>query len=960
MTNNNIPSEPGCCNVYYDGISPIPPHPENLSQISEERLRLMIDRWEILLKCGICHSVQDSLDDLLQHANYQKPICRVCLEKGDDSNNNCDHPALPISVLMGLSRRCTSSFTSNGSFPSISREELAEGPALLLQTLKELLKRVEKVKSQEHDGTIDAPTKPIQQIPGAKEDDDWAIVMKASKGVDVVRERTSSIGDASRDPSEIATSTRYKSLDRTFFNETLSPPKGRTQNNNYQTLGFRPRNDHGGEVYDPERKRRRRRKDHLTTLSQPSRRDGSQESGTSVQGKDPFEWSNDRDSLSLPESSSKNSENPAHSSSNRLGQPSYSNGIHDKEIPPSTITMILPVSGPKNSIHAITLLSNDRDMPPPDISTRYQHSINSQNVASEPLSQLTQTSYSQPGSIRVGNDDIASQEDVPTTASTGKANIDVDIGENHSIPVNAGKSHKDLCRFSGENADPYDLEASVDSRLLPQTADFAPHATRDAYESSIDSRLLPQTADFLGTVPKQSLNSRSNWSSPTDTYVNNLNKVEVGIAQISSKGTDSTNEDRIGIMKQSPVNIPNADSCPIEEMIGPGNLPQTSGFAGTSLGATKHENPTRVDAQSLCQGGDFGEPPSCVNWKNTEEFVHYSPSTPIELPRPFQTLNDSVPTTDASNVIEVASRATTPNKSIDTGNRGTPTGRILHGDDFDKSTAVTTHELRKADETKVSLITPPCDTASKRNNHRMHTHCIVVGQHGDIDNQLLHALLEGGMCEIYNSSDIKRRLLGTMENSSSCSDVLPIKENTILIVNATSLSSNATLFAASGADLPCHVCIPNFEYLLARTLGWNVVSSEFLADFLIEDTQSKAITSTVWGDIVLYGMSLDAIERPVDSSNSWLKRTLWWNRPDLSPLGSSMMRRSQDISLLSSYHILVPNFGGDAGRKDEDSLSLPSIFGSNNTNRLKQLDFEEVRIDCVFESLPKCNSLLIL
>jgi hypothetical protein len=1164
--------------IISSNILPPPPLPHlELSQISEERLRRMIDRWENLLTCGVCHAVQNSLDDLLlfqyhdvqeeeeenddddddhhdsrrRRGERRRPVCRVCSSRiqqqqgnndQDDSssnqNNQCDddlhHPvgAVPISLLMGFGPRTNNANTSTScsssciirnvavAFPSsysssssstISREEMAKGPALLVQTLKTLLNLIieEKCRKQKHNDhpivdavvvvdPIDASTTeqthkdiPAETTEGDNNsnddtdynDDGWAAVLlqKASKGgIDAIdRRRMTTLSSRTDDDDDDAafhehrseknedvSRTRYTSSDRSFFPKTLSSPK-----NPMAQVGPR------GEIYDRTQSKRWRRRRYLevdpsltTTLSQqnPSG-SGTQESDRRVQGTDPLEWADEKDSSSLLESSSPSTnegedacsaekmnvmalintttndvgsdlgrrdtesevrkiiddqretshihnyavdplssvsdtmdcgslqlntdrrtrsdneedvqsphspksnstsdflvfgtfkdlpcdckeKNLINSISNKAEQLLCSKLIHEtvEVLPSASGTMILSVPGQDATNHTAPPYCIHRDMPPPEVSTSYQQSITSPTMAGEKLSQLTETSLSQQsGNVCSKTDDKVSRGNFQTTmTSTENTHSDAHSMENNkAIPIHGGTNQRgELCHSSlVELADPYDLEASIDSRLLPQTADFAPHVTHDAScESSIDSRLLPETPDILGVVPKYYLFNRSYRSSSTNTAsVNKLNGSDDKIPHFSSKVVDPTfQKDRVGIKKRSPLKVRNTDSYPIDGMLGPCHSLEAPNSVGTSRETTKQDNAV-IKSQPLRRGGGLGGTPSGVHCGGKQQPIDDSPlkAIEVELPQPFLTVHTaSIPRTDGSHIVDIAGRATTPHTTICADKRDTPTNRILCRDDFDKYTSAgKNHELRRGVDTNASLITPPCNTLSKRNVHQMQTLCIVVDQHDEMNDQRFRSLFDGRICEIYTNSDIKRSLLSTM-------DILPSSDNTIVVVSDVSLSSNATLFTTDpNAQVACHVCIPNFEYLLARTMGWNLVSSECLNDLPSGDIlQSNAIPSTVWGDIVTYGKSLDVIGRPVDSSNLWLKRTLWWNRPDLSPIRSSMIRRNQDIPpLLSSYNIMVPNFGDKAGYNDEDRFPSSLIGGlSDGSTHLQELDFEEVR-----------------
>jgi hypothetical protein len=136
-------------------------------------------------------------------------------------------------------------------------------------------------------------------------------------------------------------------------------------------------------------------------------------------------------------------------------------------------------------------------------------------------------------------------------------------------------------------------------------------------------------------------------------------------------------------------------------------------------------------------------------------------------------------------------------------------------------------------------------------------------------------------------------------------------------------------------------------------------------------THTEVIPHSVWGDFVLYGKALDAIEHPADSKYAWPKHAPWWGSSSLSPSLSSVMHHGQGMALLSAgYNVFVPGLGNEVAYEHE-SISLVLIWGEEFTmGGLKQPDSEEVRFNvvpqktyillfyCSIRSRSACFSLL--
>lgn len=1038
-------SKPRSCDV--DGGPPRPPYPP-LSRISEEGIRVAIDRWENLLRCSLCSAIQDSWDDLWQHSEHPRTIlCRRCLEQENDFESSAG-PALPISVMMGLGR--TNGTSVSNSFPSVSREEATRGPALLVKHLKELLRRIEGANGQH--GPIEAGHEPA-----AEEDDDWAIVLKASVGEGEKRVKASS-SDTSHDVSPEVPRKKYGSLDRTFFVETLPPPRRRTHPSPPE--GFCSRNDHGGETYDPGTKRRRRQRSRSTSLLK--RGDGcdfnrgAPGSGSMIDGLDPFDFpsdegkSNDQDTAPQPDSGpddgdeaspskeNKELESSLHemnlehctstesaavrtifdekktghvnsiavslhsptekrwngavdvlttndewtrndgkligspcasenigssqtssvketsdgptlepsSTSHRLnvnvktsafsrkecGQAFHSNESHGGQMSRSTSAMDPLLPGHRNGTNG--RLSFLDDMPRAHTNKRNHQRSKSLTVTIGRQAQSTHPAMSQPGGVHEAQNNKASQDDSQNQPFiSGETYLDADV-------VGPEDNRRGLRRLAFERVNSCEMEASVDSRLLPQTADFTPASADYTVECSIDSRLLPQTAGSSHTAHEYSKFSQSQQSSSIESHLNEKHRGDVGTSHILSQAVGPCREDGTATREMPPLNEVKVDSFAFEGSIDSHLLPQTADFAGAASFRTNTEN--SVDSQLLPQTANFDVPPSSVHWKNTQESFHDLSSTMIELPRALDTRLVAVPPTIASGIGDVTNGCTTPNNDVLNGNRVCPSSQMERGV-LDKSRPLKTPQLREIEEPTGRWVTPTSISLSTRNHHQTKTSCLVVAQLDEYDNRLAGSLAESGTWDIVSSSDLVQRLL-SMKGLASYEDVLPISENTMLIVDAGSLSSNAALFAVPGSKVPCLVCVPNFEYLLARTLGWHVLSSDCLGELQTGAGFSAVAADAVWGDFMLYFKALDATKRPGHSSYSWLRRAPWWETSNSSPCDSSVAGRRLLVNFLSKFDVLVPNVR-DEQEEDEDILSLASILGNDVATRLKQPDCGEVRFN---------------
>ena len=148
--------------------------PLHYLHISKERLRQSIAKWEELLKCSKCQTLQESLDNLFQHPSYQRPICIVCKEKNEDQSSNNNHSAsdqtssqviYPISYLIGCGVPKKKIKTSQSHS---NKEEAARGPAIMLKQMILLLQKVEEQQQQEqnrrHKNSTKNNNRKIRQI----------------------------------------------------------------------------------------------------------------------------------------------------------------------------------------------------------------------------------------------------------------------------------------------------------------------------------------------------------------------------------------------------------------------------------------------------------------------------------------------------------------------------------------------------------------------------------------------------------------------------------------------------------------------------------------------------------------------------------------------------------------------------------------------------------------------------
>jgi hypothetical protein len=153
----------------------------------------------------------------------------------------------------------------------------------------------------------------------------------------------------------------------------------------------------------------------------------------------------------------------------------------------------------------------------------------------------------------------------------------------------------------------------------------------------------------------------------------------------------------------------------------------------------------------------------------------------------------------------------------------------------------------------------------------------------------LSSLHESGLCYvIWGESN----LMAVTQSWMS-----PPRERYTLVFNSDLLDAHRHPFDGQS---PIFVCLQSFLYLMARVLGWKMLSSDCLGALQRGDTEMDEYS--VWGDSQVY--------RAVKTGHMllchWHERTQWWNSLTLSPCKSSYQRReNHERNLLSGFDVVV-------------------------------------------------------
>jgi hypothetical protein len=185
------------------------------------------------------------------------------------------------------------------------------------------------------------------------------------------------------------------------------------------------------------------------------------------------------------------------------------------------------------------------------------------------------------------------------------------------------------------------------------------------------------------------------------------------------------------------------------------------------------------------------------------------------------------------------------------------------------------------------------------------------------DRGLLQSLHDRDTCTFI---DMKVGLI----NMKVISDMVTQRGNKIMIFNSDLLRTACIFSPNQDKSGMITICLQSFQYLLARVMGWKLMSSECLG--ALQRGATSLEEYSVWGDVQLY---MAVFEN--HSHYLWHESSKWWKSRHLFPSDSSVERRaSPEQSLFANLNIVVAKM--DAKKETTRILSdwsLMSTFVQN-------------------------------
>ncbi|KAG7356250.1 hypothetical protein IV203_000936 [Nitzschia inconspicua] len=889
-----------------------------LSLPSPASLQWHICRWENLLTCSACNVLQNTLEHLWQHPTYVKPICTSCIKmqktvRDDEQREHLSAvdeypPARPLSEYMG--------------FGSLTKEEGAKEPALVLQRLRVFLKLM----------TGDASlynTFELEERVGLGHGIKDADAQEKTRVGEISSSQKLQANPSSLPEPAAAVHQHYISLPPNFLSNNDSNDKHQHEHDCHEG-GCRCR-EYDGEVLNPGCRIRHSRKRGRSELVEETKEDDVNEE------------------LNFPDSKS-NTDLPYPSGcqlmkadSTRLNNgPCSHESITTSNQRSEQSTGFSPYHQLRENKKIGTVQEDRHETVPHEPSQQNQLCNTDDRVHQKIADESTSVNHQQ---------EQSSSQTLSQNLLLSQSPSESQQCANFGVPKDAPSIG------NGYNQETFD---SVDTDKLPQTSDFVRFdtmPTTTARTSLQSSKLLEHGPIFDGGQISQKNTIEDRLPKIVSTKVFPV----VGTSQLhtnSTKRSQSQPQSYATDAILETCNIGKFASQNLGQSIASDTLSQSTDVGSLMenerkykmllSGRTSPASEPQLFGNDASEGIDFFSDNVVMNSSShltASIDSHLLPQTP-DFGKPLfynplkkhGKIDDNVQRNEAAGRKEETGDSLNQHTDQQVDNLATAGGFLTIN-----SPIATGASSRR--------ITPTSVTFSGWSGSRDQVLEIVL--HEDLsreDNLLLFSLVERNFCRVVSINDESR-------GEKISLDRMPPGRSRYLIFNPDYLKFTRNPFVH---DSVISVCLQSFQYLVARALGWKLLSSECLGAVHrgIKDLEEYV----VWGDAQIFkAVCQDHVHF------LWHETADWWGSPTLSPSESSVKRHEKGFSsLLSNYNVLVAKLDAEEEAKlmAEDCLLLSSLLRdeadivSEDDVQYKSLCGNEIEMLCSLAGATVMTSFL--